>query len=75
MRFLCALLIGLFALSSISQAQSTFPNRGGSNWGKGTFTGPTGPRGPGIRPGGPSFGGGIIIGPTIIGPTIPRRCP
>jgi subtilisin family serine protease len=75
MRFLCALLIGLFALSSISQAQSTFPNRGGSNWGKGTFTGPTGPRGPGIRPGGPSFGGGIIIGPTIIGPTIPRPCP
>jgi subtilisin family serine protease len=71
MRFLCALLIGLVALSSSSVAQSTFPNRGGSNWGKGTFTGPTGPRGPGIRPGGPSLGGSGII----IGPSIGRSCP
>ena len=66
MRFLCTLIIGLFALASICVAQSTFPNRGGGKSGTGI-----GPTGPSIGPKGPSFGGSGII----IGPTIGRSCP
>lgn len=69
MRFLCMVLIGLVAASSMSAAQS-LPNRGGG-WGKPGGPsigprGPSGPRGPGIGLGGPSI---------IIGPTIGRSCP
>lgn len=69
MRFLCALLIGLIALSSISAAQIR-TDRGGGGWNK--PSGPSiGPKGPSTGPGGPSVGGpGIIIGPTI-----GRSCP
>jgi subtilisin family serine protease len=56
MRFICVCLIGLLALSSVGAAQSLpgGPNRGFKGWSK--PGGPsTGPRGPGIRPGGPSI--------------------
>jgi subtilisin family serine protease len=64
MRFLCTLLIGLFALASICAAQTTLPNRGGGG-------SSIGPKGPSIGPKGPSFGGSGII----IGPNIGRSCP
>jgi hypothetical protein len=55
MRFICAFLIGLVALSSVGAAQS-FPgsNRGYKGWSNPQGPG-HGPRGPSIRPGGPSI--------------------
>ncbi len=70
MRFLCALLIALFALNSIAAAQGR-PGRDGGGWGKPGTGGPKrpggiGPRIPGIGLDGPSI---------IIGPAIRRPCP
>ena len=70
MRFLCALLIGLFALSSIAAAQGR-PGRDGGGSDKPGTGGPKrpggiGPKIPGIGLDGPSI---------IIGPAIRRSCP